>query len=115
MPRNMIRTFFVLVVLSATLALPALTATAAAPTGSGSSPQAQASACGSVIHLGGKRFAFFRHRVTCDGARTALRRLYASRGKRGTPRGFKCGSASGFRKNAGCRTRGNKRFFGYSR
>lgn len=115
MPTNMTRTFFVLLVLSAALALPALTATAAAPTASGSSVHAQASACGSVIHLGGKRFAFFRHRVTCTGARDALRRLYATRGKHGTPQGFKCRSASGFRKNAGCRTRSGRRYFGYSR
>lgn len=106
--------------LSVALAMPGLTATAAAPSGATASAatasvKATASACTGVIHLGGKRFAFFRRRVTCDGARRALRRLYATYGRRGTPRGFKCRSRSRFRKSGGCRTSTGSRYFGFSR
>jgi hypothetical protein len=111
----MTRIFILVLVLGATMALPALTATAAAPTTASASVKATASACPSTIRMGGKRFAFYRHRVTCRGGRTAVRRLYASRGHSGTPRGFKCRSASRFRKNAGCVNRTKSRYFGYSR
>jgi hypothetical protein len=116
MPRNMTRTLLLVAALSAALALPALAATGSASPAAGSSPQAQAAVrCTGVIHLGGKRFAMYKHRVTCDGARRALRTLYATRGRRGTPRGFKCRSASRFRKNAGCKSSSGRRYFGYSR
>jgi len=101
--------------LSLTLAVTASSATAAAPTSSRPSAEAKASACPTSIRLGGKRFAFYRRGVTYKGARTAIRRLYASYGRRGTPRGFKCRSRSRFRKTGGCATRGTTRYFGFSR
>lgn len=100
--------------LSLAPAVPALTATAAAPASSRASVDAKASACPGSIRLGGRRFGTYRHRMTCTGARTAIRQLYASYGRRGTPRGFKCRSESRFRKTGGCTTRGGTRYFGYS-
>lgn len=100
----------------AALALPALTATAAAPTSSGASIQARAAACPGSITMGGKRFSTYKYRVTCAGARRAMRALYASYGRRGTPRGFRCASRSKFRKSGGCRSKSSpRRLFGYSR
>jgi len=101
-------------VLSVVLAMPALTATAAAPGPTRASVPAKAAACPGSIRLGGKRFGTYRHRVTCAGARRAIMELYASYGRRGTPRGFRCRSQSRFRKTGGCTTRGGARFFGYS-
>ena len=100
--------------LSLALAMPALTATPAAPTSSRASVDAKASACPGSIGMGGKRFGTYRHRVTCTGSRTAIRRLFASYGRRGTPRGFKCRSQSRFRKTGGCTNRSGTRYFGYS-
>jgi hypothetical protein len=109
-----IRLALLAAVLSLALAMPALTATAAAPTSGRASVQAKAAACPGSIYLGGKRFGTYRHRVTCAGARRAIRDLYASYGRRGTPRGFKCRSQSKFRKTGGCTTRGGARYFGFS-
>ena len=100
--------------LSLALALPALTATAAAPASVRGSVQAKAAACPGSIRLGGQRFGTYRHRVTCTGARRAIRELYDSYGRRGTPRGFRCRSQSKFRKTGGCTTRGGARYFGFS-
>lgn len=100
--------------LGVTLAVPGLTTPAAAPSAASASVNATASACTGVIHLGGKRFAFFRRRVTCDGARRALRRLYETRGRRGTPRGFKCRSRNMFRRAGACRNSTGSRYFGFS-
>ena len=100
----------------AALAMPALTATAAAPSSSGTSVEARASACPGSITMGGKRFSTWKYRVTCAGQRRAIRALYSSYGRRGTPRGFRCASRSRFRKTGGCRSRsGPRRYFGYSR
>lgn len=100
--------------LGAALALPGLTGTAAAPSTASASVKATASACPGTIRLGGKRFAFYRKRVTCRGSRTAVRRLYETRGRRGTPRGFKCRSRSRFRRAGGCKNSTNTRYFGFS-
>lgn len=97
------------------LAMPGLSSTTASPPAGASAVEAEASACPDSIRMGGKRFAFYKHRVTCTGARTAVRELYASYGRRGTPRGFRCGSKTRFRKSGGCRNRARTRFFGYSR
>jgi hypothetical protein len=100
----------------ATLAVAFLTPTAAAPTSSATSVEAKASACPGSITMGGKRFATWKYRVTCTGQRRAIRTLYSTYGRRGTPRGFKCASRSRFRKTGGCRSKsGPRRYFGYSR
>ncbi|MGI8946305.1 MAG: hypothetical protein ACR2GL_08725 [Thermoleophilaceae bacterium] len=79
-------------------------------------PLASAAArCRGSIRLGGRRYAFWRHRVRCGAARRAVRRLFASRGRRGSPRGFRCRSRSRFRKTGACSTRGLGRYFGFSR
>lgn len=109
------RLALVAALLSVALAMPALTATAAAPTSSPASVEAKASACPGSIRLGTRRFAFYRHRVTCAGARRAVARLYASYGRRGTPRGFRCRSKSRFRKTGGCTNPTKTRYFGFSR
>jgi len=88
-----------------------LTASAGAPE---PSPKATASACPGSITLGGKRYAYFQRRVNCANARRAVRRLYASYGERGRPRGFKCRSRTRFRKNGACSS-SRTRYFGFSR
>jgi hypothetical protein len=112
---KLVRIALVVSLLAVALAIPGLTATAAPPSAATASVKATASsACTGVIHLGGKRFAFFRRRVTCDGARRALRRLYETRGRRGTPRGFRCRSRSRFRRAGACRNSTGSRYFGFS-
>ena len=66
-------------------------------------PKAGASACPTTIRLGNRRFAYFQRRVNCTRARRAVRRLYASYGRRGRPRGFRCRSDTRFRRNGACR------------
>ena len=78
--------------------------TASGPTAStASAPKAGASACPTTIRLGNRRFAYFQRRVNCTRARRAVRRLYASYGRRGRPRGFRCRSDTRFRRNGACR------------
>ncbi len=90
---------------------PAPSTTAAADTG----PIAMAAACPDAIRLGGRRYAYYQHRVNCRRARRAVRRLYATRGREGTPRGFRCKSTSGFRRAGGCVNASRSRYFGFSR
>ena len=88
---------------------------AAAPEASAASPEATASACPSTIRLGNRRFAYFqRGRVNCARARRAVRRLYATFGREGRPRGFRCRSDSRFRRNGSCRA-SRTRYFLYNR
>ena len=96
------------------LAVPGLDVSSAAPAAERASVKATASACPGSIRMGGKRFAFYKHRVTCTGARRSVRLLYETRGRRGTPRGFKCRSLSRFRKTGGCRNSTRTRYFGFS-
>ena len=112
---KLVRIALTAALLSLALAVPGLGSSAAAPPAATASVKATASACPGTIRLGGKRFAFYKHRVTCLGARRAVRRLYETYGRRGTPRGFKCRSRSRFRKTGGCRTSSGSRYFGYSR
>ncbi len=88
---------------------------AAAPEVSAAAPEAKASACPSTIRLGNRRFAYFQRRVNCANARRAVRRLYASYGRRGEPRGFNCRSRTRFRRNGACRNSRGTRYFGFSR
>ena len=74
-----------------------------------------ASACPSSIRLGSRRYAYFQRRVNCENARRAVRRLYASYGRRGRPRGFRCRSRTRFRRNGACRNSTGTRYFGFSR
>ena len=115
MPRKLLRLAVLVAVIGGSLAAASLTAGAATPRASAASVEARTAACPGSIRMGGRRFAFYRHRVTCDGARTAVRRLYASYGRRGTPRGFKCRSRSRFRKTGGCVNRTGSRYFGFNR
>lgn len=106
-------------VLASLLCLATAAPTVAAPAGPASkakvAPKAQAAACPDSIRLGGQRYAYYQQRVNCRRARRAVKRLYASRGGRGRPRGFRCRSESSFRSNGGCVTPNRKRYFGYSR
>ncbi|MDQ4048051.1 MAG: hypothetical protein M3131_01520, partial [Actinomycetota bacterium] len=108
-----------LVALSLCLALAAPAAApadpAAAPEASAAAPEAKASACPSTIRLGNRRYAYFQRRVNCTRARRAVRRLYATYGRQGRPRGFRCRSRNRFRGNAGCRNSTGSRYFGFSR
>lgn len=80
-----------------------------------SGPIATAAACPDAIRLGGRRYAYYQHRVKCRRARRAVRRLYATRGRDGTPRGFRCRSQSGFRRTGGCVNSSRTRYFGFHR
>ena len=88
---------------------------AVAPQSSAASPKATASACPSTIRLGNRRFAYFqRGRVNCTRARRAVRRLYATYGREGRPRGFRCRSDTRFRRNGACRA-SRTRYFLFNR
>ena len=87
---------------------------AATPEASGTAPEARASACPTTIRLGNRRFAYFQRRVNCTRARRAVRRLYASYGRRGEPRGFRCRSPNRFRRYGSCRA-SRTRYFGFAR
>ena len=78
-------------------------------------PVAQAAACPGAIRMGGRRYAYYQRRVNCKRARRAVRRLFATRGRAGAPRGFRCRSQSNFRKSGGCANRSRTRYFGFSR
>ena len=91
----------------------AATGVAAAGPANGSAGPARVAACPGSIRLGGEAFVFYRTRANCTRARRAVRRLFASRGKRGRPRGFRCESGSRYRRGAYCHTRGNYRVFGF--
>ena len=112
---KLLRLALIVALLSLVPALSGLSETAAAPTAGSASVKAHSSACPGSIWMGGKRFAVYRKRVTCTGARTAIRALYASYGRRGTPRGFKCRSLTRFRRSGGCINRTKTRNFTYSR
>lgn len=113
-------TLFRMTLLSCALCV-ALTAPAAAPanrgaavTASGAAPTALASACPTTIRLGGRRYAYYqRGRVNCRRARDAVRRLWETYGRRGRPRGYRCGSDTRFRRNGICR-KTRTTYFGYN-
>ena len=86
----------------------------AAPEASAAAPEARASGCPSTIRLGNRRFAYFQRRVNCTRARRAVRRLYATYGRAGRPRGFRCRSPNRFRRSGSCRA-SRTRYFGFSR
>lgn len=89
----------------------ALAAPAAAPASRG--PEAHLSACPDSIRLGNRTFAYYQHRVNCTRARRAVRRLYATYGREGRPRGFRCRSRNRFRRSGACRS--GSRYFLFSR
>jgi hypothetical protein len=88
---------------------------AVSPASSAAASEVRASACPTTIRLGSRRYAYFQRRVNCENARRAVRRLYASYGRRGRPRGFRCRSRTRFRRNGACRNSTGTRYFGFSR
>lgn len=89
-------------------------ATAGAAAAAAPAPTAESAACPGSIRLGGRAYAYYQQGVNCGRARRAVRRLYATRGREGAPRGFRCRSRSNFRRHGGCTTRNRKRYFGFS-
>lgn len=87
---------------------------AAAPEASAAAPEARASGCPTTIRLGNRRYAYFQRRVNCTRARRAVRRLYATYGREGRPRGFRCRSPNRFRRYGSCRA-SRTRYFGFAR
>ncbi len=87
----------------------------AGPVASAAASEVSASGCPTTIRLGTRRYAYFQRRVNCANARRAVRRLYASYGRRGRPRGFRCRSRTRFRRNGACRNSTGSRYFGFSR
>ena len=98
------------------LAAPAAVSADRAAAPDASAPEAGASACPTTIWLGGRRHAYFqRGRVNCTRARRAVRRLYATYGREGRPRGFRCRSTNRFRRSGGCSNSTNTRYFNFYR
>ena len=87
---------------------------AAAPEASAAAPEARATGCPTTIRLGNRRFAYFQRRVNCTRARRAVRRLYATYGREGRPRGFRCRSPNRWRRYGSCRA-SRTRYFGIAR
>ncbi len=110
------RCTFVALTLCLVLAAPTTAPTdrAAAAQASAASPEATASACPTTIRLGNRRFAYYQRRVNCRRARRAVRRLYATYGREGRPRGFRCRSPNRFRRYGSCR-RSRSVYFGFNR